>query len=146
MLEKYPEYRIINGILTDSAVDYDMNNSAEYRLMREQFDFNFYMLQKVPQIHPFGHNMLTVGEHGNIKPRYNFYYVYDFIDKYLWKDSFKHARKLDREFAGIRKKLKLPHFDFINKPFFSDETGKERFKDILTQSGYPYYDLQPGNE
>ncbi len=143
-LEKYPEYRVINSILTDSAVEYDMTNSAEYRLMRNRFDFNFYMLQKVPQIHPFGHNMLAVGEYGNIKPRYNFYYVYDFIDKYQWKDSFKRARELDREFEETRRKLGFPYFDFINPPFFSDETGKEHFKEILTQSGYPYYEFPPG--
>ncbi|MCP4221235.1 MAG: radical SAM protein, partial [bacterium] len=63
MIEKYPAYRCVNALLEDDDVTGDMNGSAEYRLMREQQDFVFYMIPKIPESHTFGHNMLALGEY-----------------------------------------------------------------------------------
>jgi len=142
MLEKYPEYRCINSLLEESEVEFDMANSAEYRLARKREDFLFYMLPKIPQHHSYGHNMLSIGEFKDIKPRYNYYYVYDFMDKYLWKDYYNRTKALNLDFERTREKLGLPHHNFIkNDKFFIDETGKERFKEILKQTGNPYYEV-----
>ena len=144
MLGKYPEYRCINSALDESETEvrYEMENSVEYRLMRTKQDFEFYMLQKVPQIHPYGYNMLAIGEYMNFKPRYNYYYILDFIDKYMWKDCFQRARDLDFGFEETRKQLGLPYRNFReNNKFFIDETGKEKFKDVIKQAGYPYYEF-----
>ncbi len=144
MLEKYPEYRCINSLLeeSDSEITYDMENSVEYRLMRTQYDFDFYMLQKVPQIHPYGYNMLALGQYLNFRPRYNYYYILDYIEKYKWKDCFLRARELDFGYEETREKLNLPFYDFRkNNNFFCDEAGKEKFKEISKQAGYPYYEF-----
>lgn len=142
MLEKYPEYQRVNMLLEESDVEYDMENSAEYRIMRKQRDFNFYMLPKAPQSHAYGHNMLSIGEYGSIKPSYNYYYIFSFKDKYILKDFYKKSRSLNQDFERIRDQAGLAHHNFTqNNTFFVDETGKEKFKEIIKQTRYPYYEL-----
>ncbi|MCK4765244.1 MAG: radical SAM protein [Candidatus Aminicenantes bacterium] len=142
MLEKYPEYRCVNSCLDEAELAYDMENSVEYRLMRKHQDFNFYMLSKVPQSHPHGHNMLAVGEYMHFKPRYNYYFVYDFMDKYTWKDYYNYSKAICEDYERTREKLGLPHSNLIkNHGFFKDENSKNKFKEILKETGNPYHEL-----
>ena len=142
MIHKYPVYRCVNSLLEMSDAEYDMMNSAEYRLMRHQENFNFYMLPKIPQSHAYGHNILSIGEYGSIKPRYNYYYIFDFMDKYILKKFYNKSKTLNLDFERIRTKIGLAHHDFTtNDKFFIDETGKEKFKEILKHTRYPYYEL-----
>lgn len=145
MLENHPEYKCVNGLLDETDVQFDMENSAEYRIMRKQENFNFYMLPKVPKTYPFGHNVLSVGEYMEVKPWNNYYYLYSLRDKYLWREYYKLSRKACRDFEKTREKLKLFHENFMeNDSFFPDVASKERFKDILKQTGNPYYEFTPG--
>jgi coproporphyrinogen III oxidase-like Fe-S oxidoreductase len=142
MLEKYPEYQCVNSLLEETDLQFDMENSAEYRLMRKQENFNFYMLPKVPKTYPFGHNVLAVGEYMEVKPWSNYYYIYNLRDKYLWRDYYNLSKIACRDFEKTREKLELPHHNFIkNSSFFTGEQGKEKFKTILKQTGNPYYEL-----
>lgn len=142
MTEKYPEYRCTNAQLQDSDTEYDMVNSAEYRLMRKQQDFNFYMLPKIPQSHTYGHNMIAVGEFGDIKPRDNYYYLFDNVDKYIMKQFYRKLESINTDFEAIRDQLGLKHHNFTaGGNFFKDETGKEKFRALLKQTKYPYYQL-----
>jgi coproporphyrinogen III oxidase-like Fe-S oxidoreductase len=142
MLGKYPEYRCVNSMLQKGDIEFDSENSAEYRIMRKQEDFNFYMLPKVPKTYPYGHNILSFGEYEEVKPWSNYYYIYTLRDKYLWKQFYKQSRAIGQDFETTRETLSLPHHHFLqNHGFFSDETGKERFKVILRQAGIPYHDF-----
>jgi coproporphyrinogen III oxidase-like Fe-S oxidoreductase len=142
MLDQYPEYQCVNSLLQKEDAHYDMINSAEYRLMRKKKDFNFYMLPKIPLSHAYGHNMLSAGELGDFKPRYNYYYIFDFMDKYLFKDFYCKLKAITLDFEQIREKLNLAHHNFSgNNSFFIHETGKKKFKEILKQTRYPFYEI-----
>lgn len=142
MLEKYPQYRCVNSLLEESEMEFDTKNSAEYRLMRKQENFNFYMLPKVANTYPYGHNILSIGEYMEVKPWSNFYYIYTLRDKYMWKEYYRQAKTVCSDFEKAREKLGLPHHKFTkNGGFFTSEAGKEKFKSILKQTGNPYYEF-----
>ncbi|MGD2085173.1 MAG: radical SAM protein [Candidatus Aminicenantes bacterium] len=142
MLEKYPEYRCVNSLLEESEMEFDTKNSAEYRLMKKQEDFNFYMLPKVANTYPYGHNILSIGEYMEVKPWSNYYYIYTLRDRYMWKEYLRQAKTVCSDFEKAREKLGLPHHKFTkNGDFFTSEEGKEKFKRILKQTGNPYYEF-----
>lgn len=145
MLEKYPEYDCTNALLDDSDVEVDMKMSAEYRLMRKEKDFCFYMIPKLPQSHTFGHNMLSIGEYENFKPRYNYFYIFDFMDKYAYLEYLKKLNFIISNFIEIRQKLGFSYQHYVGtkvKNFFAHPNGKKKFKEILKSSQLPYYDLE----
>jgi coproporphyrinogen III oxidase-like Fe-S oxidoreductase len=89
MIGKYPEYQCVNSLLDAADIQSDMIGGAEFRLMRTHRDFNFYMIGKIPAALRYGHNVLSLGEYENFKPRSNFFYISDFIDKYALQAMFK---------------------------------------------------------
>ena len=142
MLAKYPQYRCVNSLLEEAEMEFDTENSAEYRLMRKQEDLNFYMLPKVANTYPYGHNILSIGDYMEVKPWSNYYYIYTLRDKYMWKEYYRQAKTLGTDFERTREKLGLPHHQFTkNGGFFTSEAGKEKFKKILKQTGNPYYEF-----
>ncbi len=142
MMGKYPEYRPVNALLEDADVEYDMVNSAEYRIMRGKENFNFYMLPKIPQSHAYGHNILSIGSYRDIKPRYNYYYIFDFMDKYLLKSFYIKSKNLTLDFERIRNKLGLSHLNFTGcSGFFKEKADEEKFREIIKQTKYPYYEF-----
>ncbi|NIM12683.1 MAG: radical SAM protein [Candidatus Aminicenantes bacterium] len=144
MPEKYPEYgyRCVNALLREADIEEDTKNAAEYRLMREHEDFHFYMTPKIPQSHAYGHNMLALGTYEKFKPRYNYYYIYDYMDKYVFKSMFNKYRSIGLDFKKIREELGLSNHGYIvSDEFFKDETGKERFREIVKEGGLPYYEF-----
>ncbi len=139
----HPEYRCVNALLEDSDVEEDMKNAAEYRLMRQQEDFHFYMTPKIPQSHAFGHNMIALGTYEKFKPRYNYYYIYDFMDKYAFKGMFEKYKSISMDFGKIRKRLGLPEDKYMTYgDFFKDEKDEEAFKELIREARLPYYKLQ----
>lgn len=142
MIARYPEYMCVNGLLEKEDIEYDMNHSAEYRLMRDHKDFMFYMLPKIPDTHTYGHNMLALGEYRELKPRYNFFYVYDFMDKYAYLSMLDKLDSFIREFNRGREKMGLPPQRYVGREdFFADEGEKEKFKVIVKQFGLPFHDF-----
>lgn len=141
-LKAHPEYRCVNALLEEADIDHDMEQAAEYRLMRARPDFHFYMTPKIPQSHAFGHNMLALGAYEQFKPRYSFYYIYDFVDKYALKSMFTRYKSIADEFTTIRNKLSLPHQNYtVKNGFFKDDAAKEHFKQTIRAARLPYYDL-----
>jgi coproporphyrinogen III oxidase-like Fe-S oxidoreductase len=141
MLEKYPEYRCVNSLLEEAEIEYDAEHSAEYRLMRKQENFLFYMIPKIPKTYPFGHNILSIGEYMEVKPWSNYYYIYTLRDKYLWKECYRQSKAYGLDFERTREKLALSHHHAAGMPFFRDEAGREQFKWVLKQTGNPYYEF-----
>jgi radical SAM superfamily enzyme len=142
MLKEYPGYgyKCVNALLKESDIEEDTKNAAEYRLMRAHEDFHFYMMPKIPQSHAYGHNMLALGTYEKFKPRYNYYYIYDYMDKYAFKSMFDKYRSIGLDFKKIREELGLSSHEYIvSDEFFKDETGKERFREIVKEAGLPYY-------
>jgi coproporphyrinogen III oxidase-like Fe-S oxidoreductase len=142
MIKAYPVYQCVNSLLEEADVEKDLKGSAEYRLMREKKHFNFYMIHKIPDSHVYGHNILGIGEYGNFKPRYNYFYIFDYIDKYLWREFLKKLKSEALELIKIRKKLGLSYQELVSEDnFFSDEQDKEKFNKIVKEAGYPYYEF-----
>lgn len=140
MEELYPEYRCVNALLEESEIEEDMKNAAEYRLMRQQEDFHFYMSPKIPQSHAYGHNMLALGTYEKFKPRYNYYYIYDFMDKYAFKGMFEKYKSISMDFEKIRKRLGLSEDKYMTYgDFFKNEEDEEGFKKIIKEVRLPYY-------
>lgn len=139
---RYPEYLCVNSLLGAGDVEYDMKYNAEYRLMRAHKNFNFYMLPKVPETHTYGHNMLALGEYRQFKPRYNYFYIYDFMDKYAYRNMLNKLELFILEFNRTRKVLRLAPLPYVKKEdFFIDEEGRERFKQIVKNFGLPFHDF-----
>ncbi|NIM13009.1 MAG: radical SAM protein [Candidatus Aminicenantes bacterium] len=142
ILEEYPEYQCTNALLEETEAEVDMNYAAEYRLMRKEKDFHFYMTPKLPESHRYGHNMVALGTYEKFKPRYNYYYIYDYMDKYSFKTLTKKYKFLYTEFEETRSKLGLPADKYITAgQFFKSEEGREKFKEIIRESQLPYYEL-----
>jgi coproporphyrinogen III oxidase-like Fe-S oxidoreductase len=143
MLDRCPDYRCVNALLDDDDTEFDMKQAAEYRLMRGSREMNFYMLNKIPQSHAFGHNMLAIGEYGDFKPRYNYFYVYDFMDKYTFKSMLKKYKEIRLDFGKIREQLNLPAGAYVGEAdFFKEDRGRERFKQVLKDARLPYYNFK----
>jgi coproporphyrinogen III oxidase-like Fe-S oxidoreductase len=139
---RYPEYQCVNSLLEPGDVEYDMKYHAEYRLMRTHKDFIFYMLPKIPESHTYGHNMLALGHYQKFKPRYNYFYIYDFLDKYAYRSMLDKLDSFILEFNRIRNILGLAPQHYVKREDFCiDEKGKERFKQIVIKSGLPYHDF-----
>jgi coproporphyrinogen III oxidase-like Fe-S oxidoreductase len=139
MLAIYPQYRCVNALLEESESEEDMKYAAEYRLMRAHEDFHFYMSPKIPQSHAYGHNMLALGTYEKFKPRYNYYYIFDYMDKYSFKSLLEKYRFIALEFENTRRKLGLPSDRYMTGgDFFKDEEGREKFKKIIKAAGLPY--------
>jgi coproporphyrinogen III oxidase-like Fe-S oxidoreductase len=142
LLAEYPEYQCTNGLLEDSEIQVDMDYAAEYRLMRKEQDFHFYMSPKLPESHRYGHNMIALGTYEKFKPRYNYYYIYDYMDKYSFKALTKKYKFLSTEFEQTRSKLGLPSDKYMtNGDFFKTAEAREEFKRTVKEAGLPYYEL-----
>ncbi len=140
MQELYPEYRCVNALLEESEIEEDMKNAAEYRLMRDRWDFHFYMSPKIPQSHAYGHNMIALGTYEKFKPRYNYYYIFDYMDKYAFNTLVKNYKLISINFEEIRKKLGLPCDKYVTYgDFFKNEEDEEAFKKIVKEAQLPYY-------
>jgi len=140
MVETYPEYRCVNALLEESDVELDMTKVAEYRLMRKEKDFHYYMTPKIAESHRYGHNMIALGTYGKFKPRYNYYYIFDYMDKYSFKALVKKYKFISTDFEEIRKKLGLPYDKYMTYgDFFKNETDEEAFKKIIKEARLPYY-------
>jgi len=112
--------------------------------MRAHEDFHFYMTPKIPQSHAYGHNILALGTYKEFKPRYNYYYIYDYMDKYAFKGMLNKYRTISLNFEAIRKELGLAYQEYIGTDgdeFFKDETGRERFRELVKGAGLPYYEF-----
>jgi hypothetical protein len=108
--------------------------------MRQQEDFHFYMSPKIPQSHAYGHNMIALGAYEKFKPRYNYYYIYDFMDKYAFKGMFEKYKSISMDFEKIRKRLGLSEDKYKTYgDFFKNEEGEEGFKKIIKEARLPYY-------
>ncbi len=143
MISKYPEYLCVNSLLEESDLESDMVQGAEFRLMRKHRDFNFYMIGKIPGAFTFGLNMLSLGEYLKFKPRSNYFYISDFLDKYVWLEKLKKYQAIYIELNEIRKKLGLAYKDYRDQcDFFQQDTAKEKFKGVLEANGLPYYDFK----
>lgn len=142
MLVRYPEYRCVNALLEDGDIAGDMKDAAEYRLMRDRFDFHFYMSPKVPQSHAYGHNMLALGAYGKFKPKYNYYYIFDTADKYAFKALIKKYRAIADDFAAVRKRLNLPSDKYAAADdFFKNEEGRAQFKQMVKAARLPFFEI-----
>lgn len=142
MVEQYPEYQCVNSLLEEQDVEYDMNHAAEYRLMRKHKDFVFYMIPKIPESHTYGHNMLALGEYEKFKPRYNYFYIFDFMDKYMYLTFFNKLDSIIQGFNQVREKLHLAPQTYVSREdFFANQENEEKFKDIIKKYGLPYHDF-----
>jgi coproporphyrinogen III oxidase-like Fe-S oxidoreductase len=142
MLEEYPEYQSTNALLEDSEIEVDIKYAAEYRLMRKEKDFHFYMTPKLPESHRYGHNMVALGTYEKFKPRYNYYYIYDYMDKFSFKALTKKYKFLYTEFEETRSRLGLPSDKYMTTgDFFKTEAAREKFKKTVKEAGLLYYDL-----
>jgi coproporphyrinogen III oxidase-like Fe-S oxidoreductase len=142
MQEQFPEYQCTNALLEDSEIDVDIKYAAEYRLMRKEKDFHFYMTPKLPESHRYGHNMVALGTYEKFKPRYNYYYIYDYMDKYSFKAITKKYKFLCTEFKETRKKLNLPSDKYVPAgDFFKTGEAREKFKKTVREVQLPYYEL-----
>lgn len=142
MLEQFPEYQCTNARLEDAEIEVDIKYAAEYRLMRKEKDFHFYMTPKLPESHRYGHNMVALGAYEKFKPRYNYYYIYDYMDKYSFKALTKKYKFLSAEFEETRSKLDLPSDNYMTTGnFFKNEQGREQFKEIIKEARLPFYEL-----
>lgn len=140
MLVKYPEYRCTNALLEESELEEDMTYAAEYRLMRKAFDFHYYMTPKIPESHRYGHNMIALGAYEKFKPRYNYYYIFDYMDKYSFKALLKKYRFIYDNFINTRDRLHLPSNNYkVPDNFFKDEAGEEEFKRIIKEARLPLF-------
>jgi coproporphyrinogen III oxidase-like Fe-S oxidoreductase len=143
MQELYPGYRCVNALLEESEIEGDMKKAAEYRLMRDRRDFHFYMSPKIPQSHAYGHNMVALGTYEKFKPRYNYYYIYDYMDKYTFKQMFQRYKSISEDFERTRNQLGLSCEEYIvTDSFFKSEGDRERFKALVKGAGLPYYDFE----
>jgi len=139
ILAIYPHYRCVNALLEDSEIEEDIKYAAEYRLMRKEIDFHYYMTPRYPESHRYGHNMIALGAYQKFKPRYNYYYIFDYMDKYSFKSLLEKYRFIALEFETTRQKLGLPSDRYMTTgDFFKDEEGRERFKKIVKEAGLPY--------
>ena len=142
ILEEYPEYQCTNALLEEAEAEVDIKYAAEYRLMRKKTGFHFYMTPKLPESHRYGHNMVALGTYEKFKPRYNYYYIYDYMDKYSFKSLTKKYKFLYTEFEETRSKLALPADKYVTAgQFFKSEEGRKKFKEIIRETQLPYYEL-----
>ena len=140
MLEAYPEYCCVNALLDETEIEEDIKYAAEYRLMRRDMDFHYYMIPKYPESHRYGHNMIALGAYEKFKPRYNYYYVFDYMDKYSFKALMKKYKFIYTDFEDTRNKLGLPYDKYRVPPdFFKTEADEESFKKIVKDAGLPFY-------
>lgn len=143
MLDKYPEYRCVNALLSEADVEGDMDQAAEYRLMRINRELDFYMIPKIPQSHHYGYNMLALGQYGEFKPRYNYFYIYDFVDPYALRQMFYRYKAIYADHVAIREKLGLPYLTDIEEDrFFIEEEGRRSFKRIVDEARLPYFNFK----
>ncbi|MCP4151068.1 MAG: radical SAM protein [bacterium] len=142
VLAELPEYRCTNALLEDEEAELDMDNAAEYRFMRRDFDFHYYMSPKIPESHRYGHNMIALGAYEKFKPRYNYYYILDYMDKYTFKALMKKYEFIADEFKQTREKLGLPYDKYIPaKDFFKSEEDAEEFKKIIKEARLKYHKI-----
>jgi coproporphyrinogen III oxidase-like Fe-S oxidoreductase len=140
MLEIYPEYRCVNALLQESEIEEDMKYAAEYRLMRKAKDFHYYMTPRIPESHRYGHNMIALGTYEKFKPRYNYYYIFDYMDKYAFKALMKKYEFIYNNFENTRNQLGLPCDNYIVPGnFFKTGADEEEFKRIIKPAHLPYY-------
>jgi coproporphyrinogen III oxidase-like Fe-S oxidoreductase len=140
MLAIYPQYQCVNALLQESEIAEDMKYAAEYRLMRKTRDFHYYMTPKIPESHRYGHNMIALGTYEKFKPRYNYYYVFDYMDKYAFKALMKKYEFIYNNFENTRNQLGLPCDNYIVPGnFFKTGADEEEFKKIIKPAHLPYY-------
>lgn len=92
--------------------------------------------------HRYGHNMVALGTYEKFKPRCNYYYIYDYMDKYSFKSLTKKYTFLYTEFEETRSKLGLLTDKYVTTgQFFKSEEGRKKFKEIIRETQLPYYEL-----
>lgn len=144
MVRRFPDYSCVNSLLDLDDAQLDMTAASEYRLMRESKDMNFYMIPKIPQSHAYGYNMMALGAYADFKPRYNYFYLFDFMDKYVYRQMLLKYKEIIVRHNEIRRSLGLPQQPMVGEREFFKETGdRERFNAVLREAGLPAYDFFP---
>lgn len=140
MMARFPSYSCVNSLLEEGDAEMDMLHSAAYRLMCRAKDMDYYMMPKIPWMHPYGHNMLALGEYGQFRVRYNFYYIYDFIDKFTYGRVLQRNRSVALDHDRIRLRLGLPPSGYREMAgFFVDQEGERQFEGIVTEANVPFH-------
>ncbi len=143
MVHEFPDYRCVNSLLTglgQADIQRDIDERAEYRLMRRDENFYFYMSTKQPtKGNVYGYNTLALGGFKGRHPVSSFYYVNNVHNTDLLEE-FESAHRVCRDFIRIRQALGLAHGQYIPKDgFFADESGRAKFKEAVKVRGIPYY-------
>lgn len=94
MLVLFPEYKCVNSDLnTEDAFD-DSIYSAEYRLVREKFDFSHYLYEAYSDMPVQKHNVLSLGFHQKFKTISNVGpLVFDECNNLLYTHEFIKQKK-----------------------------------------------------
>lgn len=139
MMGRFPAYSCVNSLLEEEDAREDMLHSAAYRLMRHAKDMDYYMMPKIPWMHPYGHNMLALGEYLQFRVRYNFYYIYDFIDKYTYARVLEQNRSVALDYDRVRRRLGFQPVGYEDMAeFFADPDGRKQFKQIVAEANLPF--------
>lgn len=147
MLQRFPDYTCVNSLLDLEDAQLDMTAASEYRLMRESRDMNFYMIPKIPQSHAYGYNMLALGAYGDFKPRYNYFYLFDFMDKYVYRQMMLKYKDIILKHNHIRRNLGLPPQPMVEEhDFFKETSHRERFATVMREAGLPVYEFLPEDQ
>jgi len=76
VLRLFPRYKCVNSLLQQKDAFNDSQFNAEYRLMRDNYDFEFYLLGKYPNLPVYGYNIIGIGYYNNMAITSNYYHSY----------------------------------------------------------------------
>jgi hypothetical protein len=142
-IKLFPSYKCVNSLLDLKDALEDSKKNAEYRLMRDNFDFDFYMIHKYPLLPVYGYNILGLGYFKNIKVTTNFNFVTFLTDqnRIKVKTIDKKIYNLYRESINIRRHLQLKYYKYSDN-FFKLKSDRLVFqKYILQMKANPLLDF-----
>jgi hypothetical protein len=126
-------YSCTNSLLDEEAdLERDMRKGAEYRLMRREKDFSFYLIGKLPSALRFGHNVLAIGEYDRFPLRTNYLHISDIEAPTEAAEALLEAIANEVELSEVRRRLGLSSsVSGLGESFFELREDERRFLSIL---------------
>jgi hypothetical protein len=136
-LSKYHEYKCTNSLLKNSDAVFDSENNAEYRLMKDEIDFEFYMAGCHPNIPIFGYNILGLGYYKHIDSITNIHnFVLKNFGNYSVGDNctfkIQNLQKIYNRYVKVRENKSLSYFNPGNY-FYKNKQNNSIFKTIIRE-------------
>jgi len=122
VLRTFPAYKCVNSLLHQKDAFNDSQFNAEYRLMRNNYDFDCYLLGKYPNLPVYGYNIVGLGNYKKMSITSNYYhFIFRLLDSGIFLQQseliLQQIKNLYLNYKQIRSLLHLKYMS-VSPNFF----------------------------